>query len=81
MISPASFILLTIHTSIFNSFSPALPIQDLMKGFVIMLLTSVGGWLGWWLGDMVGLFLALVLSMIGTAAGLYFGRRFNQMYD
>ena len=51
-----------------------------MKVFIIIILTSIGGWGGWWLGNHFGLFMALVLSMIGTGAGLYYGRLFNQKY-
>jgi hypothetical protein len=51
-----------------------------MKGLLILILTSIGGWLGWWLGYHVGLFAALALSMIGTGAGLYYGRKLLDMY-
>jgi len=52
-----------------------------MKAIIVIVAASIGGWAGWWLGYHWGLFSALVLSMLGTGAGVYFGRRFNQMYD
>jgi len=52
-----------------------------MKAIVIICISSITGWVGWWLGYHFGLFTALVLSMIGSGAGIYYGRRFNQMYD
>jgi len=51
-----------------------------MKAFIIIVLTTIGGWGGWWLGYHIGLFSALILSMLGTGAGLYYGRKFNQMH-
>jgi len=52
-----------------------------MKTIIIIILTSVCGWVGWWLGYQVGIFTALVLSMIGTGLGVYAGRKINQMYS
>ena len=48
--------------------------------FIIIVLTSIGGWGGWWLGYHLGIFTALVLSMIGTGFGLYAGRKIGRMY-
>jgi len=49
-----------------------------MRGLVVTVIMTVGGWLGWWLGDFLGLFGAVTLSMVGTGVGLYYGRRLVQ---
>ncbi|MCH7948372.1 MAG: hypothetical protein IIC66_11300 [candidate division Zixibacteria bacterium] len=52
-----------------------------MRTMIIIILTSVFGWVGWWVGYQVGIFTALVLSMVGTGLGIYAGRKINQMYS
>jgi hypothetical protein len=52
-----------------------------MRFLIIIIFTSIGSWVGWWLGYHWGLFSALVMGMLGTGAGIYFGRRFNQVLE
>ncbi|MGH8016077.1 MAG: hypothetical protein ACREBV_07800 [Candidatus Zixiibacteriota bacterium] len=52
-----------------------------MKAIIVIVISSLGGWLGWWLGYHIGLFTALCVSMLGTGAGIYFGRRLHQMIE
>ena len=46
-----------------------------MKGFLRILLASMGGWFGWKIGMHVGLMTAYFASVFGTAAGVFAGRR------
>ncbi|MCH8027442.1 MAG: hypothetical protein IH931_05070 [candidate division Zixibacteria bacterium] len=52
-----------------------------MKVIIVIISSSICGWVGWWLGYHLGIFTALFLSMIGTGLGLYAGRKINQMYS
>ncbi|MCH7691401.1 MAG: hypothetical protein IIA17_10210 [candidate division Zixibacteria bacterium] len=52
-----------------------------MKVIIVIISSSICGWVGWWLGYHLGIFTALVLSMTGTGLGLYAGRKLNQMYS
>jgi len=42
---------------------------------IVILGTTVGGWLGWTAGARFGIFAAFVLGIVGTALGLYLGRK------
>jgi hypothetical protein len=51
-----------------------------VQKLVIIVGTSIAGWIGWWLGAKVGLFSALVVSLVFTAAALYVLRRMADEY-
>ncbi len=51
-----------------------------MKGIILMMLMTLGGWVGWTVGSWASIWVALVLSCSGTALGLYAARRFNAEY-
>jgi hypothetical protein len=51
-----------------------------MRTFLVMLGSSLAGWIGWWLGAKEGLFTALVVSLIFSGVGLYYSRLWVQEY-
>ncbi len=51
-----------------------------MKGFIVIVVVSIGGGIGWWLGAMVGLGTAIVLSALGSAIAVYYVRRLLAQY-
>nr|WP_320133831.1 hypothetical protein [uncultured Holophaga sp.] len=46
-----------------------------MKGILLALGATIGGWAGWWLGLKVGITTAILLSAVGTGAGIFLTRR------
>ena len=52
----------------------------MIKGMLILLVTSVTGGLGWWLGMFVNIWLAFFLSLVGTAVGVYYANRIARHY-
>ncbi len=51
-----------------------------MNKVLIIIIISIGAWIGWWLGQYVGIMTAYFLSVAGGAAGLYFGRQIMKNY-
>jgi hypothetical protein len=51
-----------------------------MEKLLILILTTVGGYLGWWLGEPVGFMTAFMLSIVGSGLGLYVSRRIVRDY-
>jgi hypothetical protein len=51
-----------------------------VKGFAVMIGTSIGGGLGWWAGSPLGIFGSVALSAVGSGLGLYFVRRLWNEY-
>jgi hypothetical protein len=51
-----------------------------MKGLLVMIGMTIGGWIGWAIGAQVSIFTAFVVSMVGTGFGMYLAIRINQQY-
>jgi hypothetical protein len=51
-----------------------------MKKLLILIIISIGSWIGWWLGSYAGVMTAYLLGVVGAAAGLYFGRKIMSNY-
>lgn len=51
-----------------------------MKGLLVLMATSITGWIGWWIGAFVGTMTALILGVLFSAAGLYYARWFIREY-
>jgi hypothetical protein len=47
-----------------------------MKGILLTIGMSAGGWAGWVVGALVSTFTAFMVSIVGTALGLWATRRF-----
>lgn len=51
-----------------------------MQKLMVLMLSTLGGWVGWWLGDHFGMMTAFIISTFGGAFGWYVGLRINQHY-
>jgi hypothetical protein len=52
-----------------------------VKTLLVLVGTTIGGWLGWWLGSQIGFLTACYASLLGTGVGLYAARRLAARYD
>lgn len=51
-----------------------------MKGLLITIGMSVGGYIGWYIGMLSGYGLAIVLSGLGTGYGMYLSQKIAKNY-
>ena len=52
-----------------------------VRPLVLMIATSLGGWLGWVLGRPWGIMTAYFVAVAGVSVGLYVGRRIQHQLD
>ncbi len=50
------------------------------KHLLVMMISSITGWIGWWIGDFFGFAAALAISTITTFYGIYLGYKLNAEY-
>lgn len=46
-----------------------------VKKLLVLLVSTVGSYLGWWLGTPGGLFGSFMLSVVGLGVGMWYGAR------
>jgi membrane protein YqaA with SNARE-associated domain len=51
-----------------------------MQTLLILMTSTLGGWVGWWLGDLVGTTTAIIVSLVGSGVGWYVGAEINRRY-
>ncbi len=51
-----------------------------MKGFIVLVVSSIAGGIGWWLGAFEGVMTAFFVSVICTGVSIYYCRRLINQY-
>lgn len=51
-----------------------------MAKLLILIFTTLFGWLGWMLGEKIGVMSAYIISSIASLAGIYLGWKINKLY-
>jgi hypothetical protein len=51
-----------------------------MKGFIVLVVSSIAGGLGWWLGAFEGVMTAFFVSIIFTAVSIFYCKRLMDEY-
>lgn len=47
----------------------------------MLVISTIGSYVGWWLGARIGTMTAFILSMVGLGVGLYAGREVARRFE
>lgn len=55
--------------------------EDTLTKLLMLVISTIGSYVGWWLGARIGTMTAFILSMVGLGVGLYAGREVARRFE